>query len=77
MRWTRLGRQTSGQAADGEIVWSWRPVLAPSLRRDELAGDGGKNAGDVISVTGHDKGIPKYGQINLRSFKEAIKHLHS
>jgi hypothetical protein len=45
MRWTRMGRETSGIIADGEVVWSWRAhagakfaQIAQRLR----AGDGGK-----------------------------------
>jgi hypothetical protein len=31
MRWTQACQLTSGNDADGEIVWSWRPkALAPS-----------------------------------------------
>jgi len=36
MRWTlscqvRLNAQTTGRAADGEVVWSWRPKVGAKL----------------------------------------------
>jgi hypothetical protein len=50
MRWThRVAARhvASGRTSDtdGEIVWSWHPVLMPNLQCDALADDGGKNAG--------------------------------
>jgi hypothetical protein len=36
---------TNVAEADGEVVWFWRPTLAPSSREPRLlAGDGGKRA---------------------------------
>jgi hypothetical protein len=31
MRWTRWCRQTSDVDADGEVVWSWRPLAGVKL----------------------------------------------
>src|SRR3974390_2897009 len=31
MRWTRLCRLTGGADADGEVVWSWRPLAGVKL----------------------------------------------
>jgi len=50
---TRAARETSGSVADGEVVWSWHPLLMPSLAEAHSArpgyempsnprGDGGK-----------------------------------
>ena len=46
LRWTRRRRTTSAAAADGEIVWSWRPDAGAKFDKTltRLAGDGGKKA---------------------------------
>jgi len=33
MRWTRRCRQTNDIGADGEVVWSWRPLAGVKLAR--------------------------------------------
>jgi len=36
MRWTWRGCLTSGDFADGEVVWSWRPKVRRQVRDDAL-----------------------------------------
>jgi len=41
MRWTlsrqALLRETTGEMADGEVVWSWRPKAGAKFAKDAFA----------------------------------------
>jgi hypothetical protein len=37
MRWTWMGRETSGIIADGEVVWSWRAHAGAKFARSSTA----------------------------------------
>ena len=49
MRWTRRCRQTNDIGADGEVVWSWRPLAGAKLATMLLhrADDGDSNVMDT------------------------------
>ena len=42
MRWTRMCLLTSGNDADGEVVWSWRPEVRRQVRDDAFLASHGR-----------------------------------